>query len=302
MWALAPAPARCAAGAARAAPPPSPGSVRAAAPRPSVAARATRSFVRHSVDAPCDLAVHAYATPEDQAAALCRHFEALAAESIRARGAFTVAVPGGSVLKMLGGLAGSTRVDWSRVVLAYANHKCVPLDADNATHFKARKLFLDAATGVTVLPPGGGADPVAEAAAYEASLRACERLAFDAAGNACFDLMLLGVGADGHVGSLYPGRGEVHVATGAQVLPVQKGSGPGSITLSLPVMNAARKVIMCMAGASKADAVRLCLEERVPAGEFPAQLVTCKMGGVAWLLDAGAASKLAAANGVAALL
>jgi hypothetical protein len=50
-----------------------------------------------------------------------------------------------------------------------------------------------------------------------------------------------GVGADGHIGSLYPGRQEVHATGPALVLPVQKGSGPGSITLSLPVMNAARK-------------------------------------------------------------
>jgi hypothetical protein len=58
---------------------------------------------------------------------------------------------------------------------------------------------------------------------------------------------------------------------------------------------------MCMAGASKADAVRLCLEQQVAPGEFPAQMVRCA-GGVAWILDAGAASKLGAASGVAALL
>jgi hypothetical protein len=68
----------------------------------------------------------------------------------------------------------------------------VPADADNSTHYKARKFFLDAANGITVLPPGGGADPVAEAAAYEAALRATERLAFNKAGLPVFDLMLLG--------------------------------------------------------------------------------------------------------------
>jgi 6-phosphogluconolactonase len=114
---------------------------------------------------------------------------------------------------------------------------------------------------------------------------------------------LSGVGADGHVGSLYPGRPEplVSGASAPSVLPVQKGSGPGSITLSLPVMNAARKVIMCMSGASKADAVRTCMETKVAPGEFPAQMVRCA-GGIVWMLDEGAASKLAAAGGVAVLL
>jgi hypothetical protein len=156
-------------------------------------AAASRSFVRHGVDsAACDVAVHSYPTPEAQAAALCASFEALAAESIDVRGVFTVAVPGGSVLKMLGGLAASKRVDWSKVVLAFANHKCVPVDADNSTYFKARKLFLDAAKGITVVPPSGGADPVAEAASYEARLRATDKMSFDKHGHALFDLMLLG--------------------------------------------------------------------------------------------------------------
>jgi hypothetical protein len=156
-------------------------------------AAASRSFVRHGVDsAACDVAVHSYPTPEAQAAALCASFEALAAESIDVRGIFTVAVPGGSVLKMLGGLAASKRVDWSKVVLAFANHKCVPVDADNSTYYKARKLFLDAAKGSTVVPPSGGADPVAEAASYEARLRATDKMSFDKHGHALFDLMLLG--------------------------------------------------------------------------------------------------------------
>ena len=110
-----------------------------------------------------------------------------------------------------------------------------------------------------------------------------------------------GVGADGHVGSLYPGRSEALDTSGALVLPVQKGSGPGSITLSLPVMSAAKSVVLCMSGASKADAVRLCLQEPQAAGAFPAQLVRCD-GGLTWLLDAGAAGKLGAADGVAKLL
>ncbi len=85
------------------------------------------------------------------------------------------------------------------------------------------------------------------------------------------------------------------------MLPVQKGSGPGSITLSLPVMCAARRVVMGMSGASKADAVRLCLQDQQAPGAFPAQMVRCA-GGVTWLLDAGAASKLDAAAGVDKLL
>ena len=67
-------------------------------------------------------------------------------------------------------------------------------------------------------------------------------------------------------------------------------------------MSAARRVVLAMSGASKADAVRLCLQDQQAPGAFPAQMVRCPAGEVTWLLDAGAASKLDAAPGVAALL
>jgi 6-phosphogluconolactonase len=165
----------------------------ASQPRRSCAARASRSFVRHA-DAPAgDLAVHVYATPEAQAAALCALVTQAAAESIAARGAFALAIPGGSVLKMLAGLSTARGVDWSKVVLIYANHKAVEITADNSTHAKARALFLDACKGITVLAPSGGTDPVAEAKAYEAGLLALSgRLPFGANGVPVCDLMVLG--------------------------------------------------------------------------------------------------------------
>ena len=187
--------------------------------------------------------------------------------------------------------------------MVYANHKCVELEAENSTHQKARKLFVDACDGLTVLAPSGGADPVAEAKSYEAKMLGLSgRLPFGPGGTPVFDLMLLGMGSDGHVGSLYPGRPEPLDTSHALVLPVQKGSGPGSITLSLAVMSAARRVAIAMSGGSKADAVHTCLQQQQPPGAFPAQMVRCPAGEITWLLDAGAASKLDADDGVAALI
>lgn len=103
------------------------------------------------------------------------------------------------------------------------------------------------------------------------------------------------------MGSLYPNRPEVLSQSQQQCLSVVKGSGPSSITLSLAVMNAARCTLLAMTGASKADAVQLCLEDKQPEGAFPAQMVR-SVGGVNWMLDEGAASKLKASKGVAALL
>ena len=246
--------------------------------------------------------VSVYPTTEAVGDALCKLIITEAQSAIAARGAFTLAIPGGSVLKLLAGLSGVETVNWTHVVLAYANHKALSLDDDKATHKKARSLFLDSLTemGLTVLAPDGGADAEKEAASYCDKLRGEKRLQSSDGAACVFDLVLLGVGADGHVGSLYPQRAELEL-TGAPCVPVQKGSGPGSITLSLPTMCAARAVVLCMVGESKADAVKLALEKKVARGSFPAQLVTSS-GGVHWLLDAGAASKLAAVSGINQLL
>lgn len=87
------------------------------------------------------------------------------------------------------------------------------------------------------------------------------------------------------------------------MLPVIKSEGAASITFSLPVMNAARHVVVAMTGASKAHAVKLALETQVPPGDFPAQMVKPVQGGqLTWVLDVGAASDLAITKGMAALL
>jgi 6-phosphogluconolactonase len=136
-----------------------------------------------------------------------------AVEAIADHGYFALAIPGGSILKMLVGddiLSGS---DWtSKTVIAYVNHKCVDMeDGDLATHAKARKLFMDKWDGVNVIVLDGTDDGAVEAASYEAKMKALsdKELPRDAAGLPVFDLALIGVGDDGHVGSLYPGRDEV---------------------------------------------------------------------------------------------
>lgn len=221
------------------------------------------------------------------AAALCARLEAAAAAAIAERGHFALAIPGGSILKMLEG----TSPAWAaQTTLAYVNHKAVAMsDEQLATHAKARKLFLDGWRGVRALVMGGSADAAAEAKAYEAQLRALPPHVLPRApdGLPIFDLMLIGVGDDGHVGSLCararrtdrraraaacvgrsshvpgrapvrrvpraapadPGRPEVGAAGAEWVLPVEM-KVPGSITLSLPVMAHAKEVLIAACGVS----------------------------------------------------
>lgn len=119
--------------------------------------------------------------------------EAAATAAIAERGHFALAIPGGSVLKML---AGSTPSWAAQTTLAYVNHKCVAMDdAALATHAKARAGFLDAGwAGVNAIVLSGSGDASAEAKEYSAQLAAlpADQLPRTADGLPCFDMAIIG--------------------------------------------------------------------------------------------------------------
>jgi 6-phosphogluconolactonase len=222
--------------------------------------------------------------------------ERAADAAIAERGHFALAIPGGSILKMLVG-SGSSAAWTSQTTLAYVNHKCVPMDdVDLATHAKASKLFLSEWTGCNVILMDGTDDGPAEAASYEAKMKAlsADILPRNADGWPIFDLALIGVGDDGHIGSLYPNREEV-LRADAWVLPVAMKEPP-SITLSLPVMLAAKEVVVAACGVSdkypqgKSEGMRRAIVE---PSETPQTFPASALRPVAtWVLDTAAASKL----------
>jgi len=259
---------------------------------------------------------------------ITKAIETAAADAIEKRGVFTLAIPGGSVLKSLCALKQSSSLDFSKIRLFFVNHKCIPLDDPNSTYFKARKVFIDEMmpndgnNNIAVPLWDGTSTPTEVAADYERQLMNMAdelSMARCKSGAPRFDLMLLGMGADGHIGSLYPLRPEVLVTrktaetankkggeggeqyisdsssdtgSGWLVLPVEKSNPPASITFSLPVMNAARRVILAVTGGSKSGAVKKALEEKVKPGEFPAQMLVPDGYRAIWLLDEAAASDL----------
>lgn len=164
--------------------------------------------------------IESYRTPEDVGEALCRQFVEKAKKEIATKGAFYVAVPGGSAVKLLRFLKPyKDLVDWSKVFLFYVNHKCVPDNDESATHFKAKNIFIDH-VGLTnvFVPDASKANPTDRAAAYATTL---ESVLPKKNGLPHFDLVVLGMGKDGHIGSLYPGRDEVNEQD-ALVLSVDK--------------------------------------------------------------------------------
>lgn len=228
-------------------------------------------------------------TEEDVTKAVHKIVEDAAVKAIEEKGSFALAIPGGSVLKVLSTLDPSS--DWvSKTVLAYVNHKCVPNDdIKNAIHAKARSMFLDRWGLTNVITLGGSDDASVEASSYEEKLRAIppETLPRDADDFPIFDLCLIGVGDDGHIGSLYPNRDEVNESKQWTVGVEMKN--PPSISLTLPVMLRAKQAVVSAAGKSdkypkgKAAAMRLAIEDsEITPNQFPA----CALRSTArWILD-----------------
>jgi len=219
---------------------------------------------------------------------------AAAAAAIKAKGHFALAIPGGSILKMLQG----TSPSWAKdTTIAYVNHKCVQMtDIKLSTHAKATELFLKDWAGVDVITLTGSGDSTAEATTYESEMRARATTSkIPISGYLpVFDMMLIGVGDDGHVGSLYPGRSEVADASGAWVLPVDMKE-PGSISLSLSVMAGASEVIIAACGVSdkypqgKSAGMARAIEGEETSESFPASALRSV---ATWIIDEAAASKL----------
>lgn len=227
---------------------------------------------------------------------LCNILEYEYKESIASKGSFCFGISGGSMLKMLSNLNGKGNIDWSKCVMTFVSHRCVPLDDDGATYHKAKPLFLQSwiDQGLQVITLTGTTDSEFESNKYEDALKLLPSniLSFNSRGYPIFDLLLIGIGIDGHIGSLYPNLSDVY--SPRIILPAT--SKNGKITMSLSTMLSCKKAIVACAGRSskaplgKAFAMVKALErEDETPMTFPASKLRDK---AIWLIDESSASLL----------
>lgn len=229
------------------------------------------------------------------------HWVLHAARSQAARGGFSVALSGGATPKKLHELIASApyrdRVDWGHIEIFFGDERAVPPDHPDSNYRMARETLLDR---VPILEErvhrmqGEPADLAAEARRYSRLLE--ERLERTGEGVPILDLVFLGMGGDGHTASLFPGtaalseRREHVVANDVPQLSTRR------LTLTFPVLNAARSVVFLVTGEGKAERVAEIFEVRPGAPAFPAGRVRPNPGELLWLLDAAACSRLSGAR------
>ena len=207
---------------------------------------------------------------------------AAAATELLAAAGGHVCITGGSTPRKAYERVAEARTDWSGVDFWFTDERCVPPDHEHSNYRMADEALLSRVSGAAVHRMKGELGPERGAADYEREL--------EAAGRPTFDLILLGIGPDVHTCSLFPGDD----ALGERERPVVGVETPGMaplvprITLTLPTVNASRRIVFLVTGEDKADAVaRAFSGRRDPMA--PASLVE---GEVTVLLDGGAAERL----------
>lgn len=228
-------------------------------------------------------------------------FVSAAAVAIQASGRFAVALSGGSTPKSLYALLATgpytTRLDWSRTHVFWGDERCVPPGNPVSNYRVARETLLDRVPvpEENVHRIRGEDEPAAAAAAYERELREQFRTPDGpprSAPDARFDLVLLGMGEDGHTASLFPRMAAVRESCRWVAAERIAEVSLSRVTLTPTVINAAAEVVFLVSGREKAAMLHRVLEGPYQPDALPAQVIAPRDGRLLWLADADAAADL----------
>lgn len=236
--------------------------------------------------------IDVFATPEALARALAERFVDEAATAQTERGGFYVALAGGTTptaaYRLLATPAFAERVSWDDVYVYFGDERCVGPDDPLSNYKNAR----DALLSLVPIPERnihrmrGEIDRERAAEAYAAILR--EDLGEDLA----FDLLMLGMGPDGHTASLFPGTDPLE-DTDRLVKPAySEATQTNRLSITPKVINAARSVVIATEGAPKAAALARAREGEYDPTACPVQIVAPASGDLLWLVDDLAAGML----------
>jgi 6-phosphogluconolactonase len=234
------------------------------------------------------------ATSVDLFHAAAEEFVLAARAAIGAQGRFTVALSGGSTPKALYSLLASNYAGfaWNRVFIFFGDERHVPPTDPESNYRMANEALL---TKIAIPPENvfrvPAENPVAAAAALEYETQIRRFFALKPGEFPRFDLILLGLGPDGHTASLFPDTAALDEHSRLVVANWVAKFKTDRITFTFPVLNRAAEVIFLASGAEKADMVRQVLQGK-NSSQLPSQRVQPTDGKLLWLLDETAAAKL----------
>lgn len=222
----------------------------------------------------------------DAAARIAKALRAAVARSGRA----TLALSGGNTPRdAYAQLAREPGIDWPLVEIFWVDERAVPPTDDRSNYRWAKATLLEAIASPAERVhrmPGDAADLDAAARDYEQAIRA--RVELDGDGLPSFDVVVLGIGEDGHTASLFPGDPVVDVRDRLVSAVAAKGSREARLTLTSPVLEHARNILILAVGAGKLPALERAWLAQGDPHDTPVRVVRGCLGAVTWLIDKAA--------------
>lgn len=217
-------------------------------------------------------------------------FIASAGKHISSQGRFTVAISGGSTplnfFSLLASNMYAGKIEWSCVHFFWVDERCVPKD-DRESNFKGA---WDALLSEVSIPETnihrikGELSPDDGALEYEDELKG-----FFGAGVPEFDLVLLGMGEDGHTASLFPASDSLKESKKLAIPVYVEKLKSWRVTLTIPVLNNAHSIVFLITGKNKTDVLKEILDKK--SEKYPVGLIKPKNGSLTWLVDKDAAGE-----------
>ncbi|MBD2104598.1 6-phosphogluconolactonase [Leptolyngbya sp. FACHB-261] len=229
----------------------------------------------------------------DKADLIYRAVEVVLTEAHKAlshRDRFTIALAGGSTPEPLYQALAKQELPWDKVHVFWGDERYVPATDPQSNEGMARRAWLNhvpiPASNIHSIPTSA-ADPSEAAQQHEQELQSF--FGTPSGEFPALDLILLGIGDDGHTASLFPGTPALDVTD--RLVTVGSKDGQPRITFTHPLINQARLVLFLVTGASKLPALKAILSSKEDARQYPARLIQ-PTGSLVWLLDEAAGSGL----------
>jgi 6-phosphogluconolactonase len=226
-------------------------------------------------------------------AATAKFIAGIAEKSVEKRGRFVLCLSGGNTPKNLYALLSTDPyrdiVPWKDTFVFWGDERCVPGNDERNNASMARKTLLDKTElpASHLFPVPVDLSPSDAAREYEKTLRL-----FFGQEPPRFDLILLGLGEDGHTASLFPGTSVIYEKTRWVKEVIQEGNPEARITLTTPLINQSRSVLFLVTGEAKSEILETVLTQPYQPEKYPAQMIDPEEGEITWFVDQKAASRL----------
>lgn len=225
--------------------------------------------------------------------AVARFISDKAEKAIREKGRFTLVLAGGKTPELLFTLLSQALYErviaWDKVFVFWGDERCVALNDEQNNAHRAKKLLLDRvnipAANIYRIP--SDLEPAKAARLYEDSIRH-----FFKGAKPSFDLILLGLGEDGHTASLFPHTDVLHDSSHLVTSLYLEEQKMYRITMTAPLINMAHNILFMVAGPAKAGIFHAVIDGPYEPEKYPAQMINPQSGGLYWYIEKGVAELL----------